>query len=347
VRREAERYGSADGVPANVVVAGATNVGKSTVLNAIATRGENFLGTTLQKKVSMPLTESMTPGTTLRSVHLDVVGISRLGPQRTQKSHALDRGQLTIVDTPGQILPTSIVRTAALQLADARALQPKRAVRPHSVRLETGKAILLGGLAVVEHTDGDPLVAKIFVAEGVVVHPIRSKRWPTFRQQHYGSLLRPPTRPSRDAGGQGGRWEGNDTGIGSVADAELADMTALVMGAAELTDADSNLAITVRGAAPAPKLSAKEFQYDSATMTTGSHRGDCMDISIAGLGWISLHGEGRARVAVHAPLGTLKVARSPPLLPFEKAPARPRPRHRTRPRPVGARALSRRRSRRA
>ena len=38
IRHEAARYSDANGLPAEVVVVGATNVGKSTVLNAIMKR---------------------------------------------------------------------------------------------------------------------------------------------------------------------------------------------------------------------------------------------------------------------------------------------------------------------
>ena len=81
----------------------------------------------------------------------------------------------------------------------------------------------------------------------------------------------------------------------------------------------------------APKLSSKAFSLDFSSH--GSHQknnSDHFDIVISGLGWISVRASNSgirgglpstrpvATVTVSAPLGTLKLLRTPPLLPFEE-----------------------------
>ena len=89
----------------------------------------------------------------------------------------------------------------------------------------------------------------------------------------------------------------------------------------------------------APKLSSKDFAFEGSV---SGQRGDAMDIVISGLGWLSLSGAGSATLKVSAPLGTLKLARRPSLLPFADAREKRQaaPKHRTR----GKRWKPRRRS---
>ena len=79
----------------------------------------------------------------------------------------------------------------------------------------------------------------------------------------------------------------------------------------------------------APQLSSKDFTVEGSA---SGQRGDAMDIVISGLGWLSLSGAGSATLKVSAPLGTLKLARSPSLLPFADAREKRQaaPKHRTR-----------------
>eukprot|EP01048_Picozoa_sp_COSAG05_P019450 COSAG05_NODE_3049_length_2383_cov_2.662434_3_plen_85_part_00 len=56
--------------------------------------------------------------------------------------------------------------------------------------IEAGKAILLGGLAAVEHGEGVPLTAKVFVAESVVVHVTAIERVDAIRRRCAQRLFR-------------------------------------------------------------------------------------------------------------------------------------------------------------
>jgi hypothetical protein len=89
----------------------------------------------------------------------------------------------------------------------------------------------------------------------------------------------------------------------------------------------------------APKLSKKDFRLDFSDDGRGrvSHKGDMFDLVISGLGWVSIRaapaasldssmatGEDPASssstlatISVSAPLGTLKLLRTPSLMPFE------------------------------
>lgn len=171
----------AAGRPAEVVVAGAANVGKSTLLNAIAAAttnqktgggAESSTGQRQRRAASRRqqlLTVSATAGTTLRPVHFE----QAFGSQPDEGARWLD--------TPGQINPGHVSVTAKLSLgalardslsvdssewstalllpppltllcvgppADSRLLAAAKPLRAVVVDLKAGEAVLLGGLAV-------------------------------------------------------------------------------------------------------------------------------------------------------------------------------------------------------
>ena len=103
---------------------------------------------------------------------------------------------LMLLDTPGQIISTSVSSTANLSIGDARLLHPKRPLAPVAFELQPGKSLLLGGLGVIEHTSGAPVIVRVFVAEGVTVHSTDASKAEDVRQRHCGGMLTPPTAPN-------------------------------------------------------------------------------------------------------------------------------------------------------
>jgi hypothetical protein len=348
------------------------------------------------------LTESLTPGTTLRCIPMTLTPKVDERQQARALAAGAQFGQasgsgsgapppLMLLDTPGQIIQTAVSATAHLSLADTRLLHPKRPLRPTPMELRPGKAVLLGGLAVVEHSAGVPIVARVFVAEGVTVHFTDASRAEDVRQQHCGALLTPPSAEteskldaarmvlSSSSGGGGGGGGGGDSDVLLQALALEESLTELDLelleqkqdkghvgeGASDRhRDEDDELSIPdyidadgpegfsmdwgdveelgswsavdddgggQGPACKAPKLSSKVFRLDfSSHEHHQKNNSDNFDIAISGLGWVSVRASDTgnttanssssmsvATLTVSAPLGTLKLLRTPPLLPFE------------------------------
>ena len=293
---------------------------------------------------------------------------------------------LMLLDTPGQIVQTAVSATAHLSLSDTRLLHPKRPLRPTPMELRPGKAMLLGGLAVVEHSGGVPIVARVFVAEGVTVHFTDASRVADVRQQHCGTILTPPSAEAESKSDATRTKFSTSTSSTSTSDA-LLHALALEESLTELDlelleqeqdygrvgqgitddhrDDDDELSSVISdyidvdgpesfsvdwntkelgtwsavddggsGQGPvckAPKLSSKVFSLDfSSHEHLEKKNGDHFDIVISGLGWVSVRASDAgnttaessssmsvATLTVSAPLGTLKLLRTPPLLPFE------------------------------
>lgn len=148
----------------DVYIVGVTNVGKSTLINAIiqAAVGEESV-----------ITTSQFPGTTL-----DLIEIP------------LDDGHY-IIDTPGIIHREQMAHY--LSPNDLKAITPKKELKPKTYQLNAGQTLFLGGLARFDYLEGDKGSFVVYTARDLMIHRTKLEKADTFYQKHVGELLQPPT----------------------------------------------------------------------------------------------------------------------------------------------------------
>jgi len=176
----------------NIYVVGAANVGKSSLLNKLsdADGGQSFGGGATRKgkkkglgqfgkKKKQGITTSALPGTTLNFLRMEV------------------GDGVALFDTPGLILSHQF--TSLLSSDELKQVVPLGVVKPVALRLQEGKAVLLGGLARVEFTHGRPFFLTFFSAPGLTLHPSSSTGADAlkFMVKHSGGILAPPSSPER------------------------------------------------------------------------------------------------------------------------------------------------------
>jgi len=144
--RISEAFGS-KGRPADLVVLGAANVGKSTVLNWLM-RGSG-------KQTADALTVSPIPGTTLRGLPL------LFGDKGAQ-----------IFDTPGQVISTSMALQPFMGADRVAQLAMGSPLSPAAFQMVPGKALSIGGLCTLSHLEGDAVQCLVYAAQHVPLKAI-------------------------------------------------------------------------------------------------------------------------------------------------------------------------------
>lgn len=146
----------------DVYIVGVTNVGKSTLINAIINQsiGEQNL-----------ITTSHFPGTTL-----DLIEIP------------LDDGHY-IIDTPGIIHREQMAHY--LQPEALKLTMPKKEIKPKSYQLNAGQTLFLGGLARFDYVQGDKGSFIVYLANTLNIHRTKLDGADAFYQKHQGELLQP------------------------------------------------------------------------------------------------------------------------------------------------------------
>ncbi|XID95428.1 ribosome biogenesis GTPase YqeH [Paenibacillaceae bacterium WGS1546] len=147
----------------DVYVVGATNVGKSTLINRLISDYSD-----LKKE----LTVSRYPGTTLDAVHIP-----------------LDDGR-SIVDTPGIVYDwrmTEIVPRGALA-----ALLPDKPLKPLTYQLNEKQTLFIGALARFDFVEGERQSFTFYLSNGLNVHRTKLERADELYAQHRGRMLSPP-----------------------------------------------------------------------------------------------------------------------------------------------------------
>ena len=104
----------------NVYVVGATNVGKSTLINRLIRDYSDM---------ERELTVSRYPGTTLDAVHIP-----------------LDDGK-EIIDTPGIVYPSRLTEVVPRTVLSA--LLPDKPIKPLVYQLNAGQTLFIGSLATI------------------------------------------------------------------------------------------------------------------------------------------------------------------------------------------------------
>ncbi|MFC0395512.1 ribosome biogenesis GTPase YqeH [Paenibacillus mendelii] len=149
----------------DVYVVGATNVGKSTLINRLIHDYSDL---------ERELTTSRYPGTTLDAVHIP-----------------LDDGNV-IIDTPGIVYPhrmTEVVPRGVLQ-----ALLPEKEIKPLVYQLNAKQTLFIGALARFDFVEGDRQSFTLYISSGLTVHRTKLERADELYNDHKGELLSPPNK---------------------------------------------------------------------------------------------------------------------------------------------------------
>ncbi|WP_135546533.1 ribosome biogenesis GTPase YqeH [Paenibacillus cymbidii] len=147
----------------DVYVVGATNAGKSTLINRLI-RDHSDL--------EAELTVSAYPGTTL-----DLVRIP------------LDDGQ-AIIDTPGIVYKHRLSELVSRQ--DIHTIMPDKPIKPMVFQLNEGQTLFFGGLARFDFVKGERQSFTCFVSNALHIHRTKRERADELYANHLGELLQPP-----------------------------------------------------------------------------------------------------------------------------------------------------------
>ncbi|MNO80298.1 Ribosome biogenesis GTPase A [compost metagenome] len=149
----------------DVYVVGATNVGKSTLINRLIRDYSDL---------EEELTTSRYPGTTL-----DMVNIP------------LDDGH-HIIDTPGIVYPWRFSELVSRE--DLGATMPENPLKPMVYQLNEGQTLFLGAMARFDFIQGERQSFTCFLSPQTGIHRTKLERADSLYAEHAGELLPPPTK---------------------------------------------------------------------------------------------------------------------------------------------------------
>ena len=153
----------------NVYVVGVTNVGKSTLINAII---QEITG---DKEV---ITTSRFPGTTLDKIEIP-----------------LDDGSY-LFDTPGIIHRHQMAHY--LTAKNLKYISPKKEIKPKTYQLNPEQALFLAGLGRFDFIAGERQGFTAFFENTLELHRTKLAGADAFYQKHVGKLLVPPSSKELD-----------------------------------------------------------------------------------------------------------------------------------------------------
>ncbi|KAF7058672.1 hypothetical protein CFC21_065680 [Triticum aestivum] len=161
------------GARGKVWAVGARNVGKSTLLNAIARCSGAESGQTL--------TEAPVPGTTLGVIRVDGV----LG------------AQAKLFDTPGLLHGHQL--TSRLTPEELKLVQVRKEMRPRTYRIKAGQSIHIGGLVRldVEDLTVGSIYVTVWASPLVPLHMGKTENAESMMKDHFGLQLQPPIGQKR------------------------------------------------------------------------------------------------------------------------------------------------------
>lgn len=147
----------------DVYVVGATNVGKSTLINRLIADYSDL---------RRELTVSRYPGTTLDEVRIP-----------------LDDGR-HIIDTPGIVYPHRL--TEIIPREFVAALLPEKPLKPLTYQLNERQTLFFGALARFDFLEGERQSFTIYISGGIPVHRTKLERAGEMFEEHKGRMLSPP-----------------------------------------------------------------------------------------------------------------------------------------------------------
>lgn len=148
----------------DIVVVGAANVGKSTLLNRLLHEMGNLTDV---------ITTSKFPGTTLDRIEIP-----------------LDDGH-SLIDTPGIMGTQQISHLLAPEQLSLTT--PQKVLRPKTFQLGPGQTLFLAGLVRLDVLGPQHCNVTCYTHDQLVIHRTKTERADEFWARHRGELLQPPT----------------------------------------------------------------------------------------------------------------------------------------------------------
>ncbi|MGO3732746.1 MAG: ribosome biogenesis GTPase YqeH [Vagococcus sp.] len=154
----------------DVYVVGVTNVGKSTLINAIISETAG---------VDNVITTSQFPGTTLDKIEIP-----------------LEDGKY-LIDTPGIIHRHQMAHYMSKK--DLRLISPVKEIKPKVYQLHDNQTLFLGGLARFDFIQGPKMGFITYVSNDLMIHRTKLETASEFYDKHVGGLLQPPRTEDVDS----------------------------------------------------------------------------------------------------------------------------------------------------
>ncbi|KAL3679163.1 hypothetical protein R1sor_022119 [Riccia sorocarpa] len=169
----------------DVWVIGAQNVGKSSLINALAKFSKEQRE---KEKKKVFLTEAAVPGTTIGLVKLE----------------GILTGRARVLDTPGLLHPHQI--TTRLTREEQKLVQIRKVLKPRTFRVKVGHAISVGGLMrlTVVSAPADSIYATVWASAFIPCHMGQAEKSTELFDKHVGDKLTPPL--NKDRVEELGRW---------------------------------------------------------------------------------------------------------------------------------------------
>lgn len=154
----------------DVYIVGATNVGKSTLINRLLKEyGE----------VDLELTTSRFPGTTLDMIEIPI------------------DDKTSLFDTPGIINRDQIVHMVAP--ADLKLISPEKRINPKVFQLNEQQTLFLGGMARIDFVRGERQSFVVYASNRIHIHRTKLEKADELYKNHLGTdILSPPTGDGGD-----------------------------------------------------------------------------------------------------------------------------------------------------
>ncbi len=150
----------------DMYVVGATNVGKSTLINA-------FIKATSEYKESL-ITVSNHRGTTQGFIPI---------PFENQ----------TLYDTPGLYNKNHV--SELLTPEESTRVMPKKEIKPKTFQLKEPQTLFVSGLVRLDIYPKERSTVTVYTSDQTVLHRRKTEDSETFHQKHLGGLLNPPDKP--------------------------------------------------------------------------------------------------------------------------------------------------------